>query len=228
MYHSQERQDELLETHVFKGYRRGVFVDVGAWDGVVFNNTLFFERERGWTGLNIEPLPDLYAKLSVNRPLCRNINVAIADRDGEGEFLAISGDTSMLSGLKENYDARHLKRIDQETTALKTETTVLQVPIKRLDTLFRETGVQRVHYLSIDAEGSEFPVLRSIDFGYTYIDVIGLEVNYPDTAQEMLQYLYDRGYVRLPIQCVADVFLVHKDSPFAPAPPRRGLSLFLT
>lgn len=224
MFHSQEQQDQILETHVFKGYRRGVFVDVGAWDGVVFNNTLFFERERGWTGLNIEPHPDLYAKLVVNRPTCTNVNVAITDRDGDGEFVAISGDTSMLSGLKENYDARHLTRIANETAALKTEASVIQVPVKRLDTLFRETNTRRVHYLSIDAEGSEFAILRSIDFDFTFIDVIGFEANYLDTVGQSIQYLASKGYVRLPIANAVDVFMIHTNSAFTPghlrSPPR--------
>jgi FkbM family methyltransferase len=216
MFYSQENQDQLLETYVFKGFKRGIFVDVGAWDGVVFNNTLFFERERGWTGLNIEPHPDLFAKLVANRPTCTNVNVAITDRNGEGEFVAISGDTSMLSGLKENYDVRHLNRIARETTDLKTDTSVIQVPVKRLDTLFRETNTRRVHYLSIDAEGSEFAILRSIDFDFTFIDVIGFEANYPDTASQIVQYLESKGYVRLPIVNSNDVFMIYKDSVFTP------------
>lgn len=34
MYYSQDKQDEFLETTVFKGYKNGYFVDVGAHDGV--------------------------------------------------------------------------------------------------------------------------------------------------------------------------------------------------
>lgn len=46
-YHSQESQDRYLDENIFKGFRNGTFVDVGAHDGLTINNTLFFEKERG-------------------------------------------------------------------------------------------------------------------------------------------------------------------------------------
>jgi FkbM family methyltransferase len=215
MFYSQEKQDQLLETHVFKGFKRGVFVDVGAWDGVTYNNTLFFERERQWTGLNLEPLPDKFQELVVNRPACTNLNLAVSDREGEADFLAMTGYTSMLSGLQDNYDPRHLQRIANETAEMKTESALIKVSVKRLDTIFREHDIRRVHYLSVDAEGSEFKILQSIDFRSTFIDVIGFEANYAETAQEILQYLTSNGYRRLPIANANDVFMIHSGSPFS-------------
>jgi hypothetical protein len=38
-FHSQYQQDQFLEQQVFKGFKNGVFVDVGAHDGVSLNNT---------------------------------------------------------------------------------------------------------------------------------------------------------------------------------------------
>lgn len=215
MYHSQEKQDELLDTHIFKGYRRGVFVDVGAWDGVVFSNSLFFERERKWTGIAIEPLPEHYASLVRNRPTCRTYPVAISDREGEGEFLAITGNTGMLSGLRETYDPRHLARIERETAELQTTATPIQVSVRRLDSILRETNTRRVHYLSIDVEGAEMNVLRSIDFAYTFVDVIGIELNYPEARQEISAFLASKGYRQLPFKTTSDSFFLHKDSSFA-------------
>ena len=42
-FYSQDKQDKFLEENVFKGYKNGVFIDVGAHDGKSINNTLFFE-----------------------------------------------------------------------------------------------------------------------------------------------------------------------------------------
>jgi FkbM family methyltransferase len=216
VFYSQSGQDEILETYVFKGYKRGFFVNIGAWDGVCFDNTLFFERERKWTGINIEPLPDRYQSLVENRPTCKNFNIAVGDRNGDVEFLAITGDTSMLSGIKENYDERHLARIARETAALNTEARTINVPVKRLDTLFKEQDVRRVHYMSIDAEGSEMNIIRSIDFNFTYIDVIDFESNYLDKTAPILEYLATKGYQRLPIAHGEDIFMIHNRSPFLP------------
>ena len=38
-FYSQDRQDYNLENYVFKGYKNGIFVDVGAYDGKTYNNT---------------------------------------------------------------------------------------------------------------------------------------------------------------------------------------------
>ena len=55
MFYSQCGQDRFLNDNIFKGFKNGTFVDVGAHDGRTFNNTLFFEQLHGWSGINIEP-----------------------------------------------------------------------------------------------------------------------------------------------------------------------------
>ena len=39
--------------------KSGFFIEAGAADGEWFSNTLYFERHHGWTGLLVEPNPDL-------------------------------------------------------------------------------------------------------------------------------------------------------------------------
>jgi len=213
MYHSQAGQDKFLDQDVFHGYRGGIFVEVGAWDGVDLSNTVFFERNRDWTGLAIEPLPDRYNALVKNRT-CKTLNVAISDTEGEAEFLSVSGPTSMLSGLVDSYDPRHVNRINREATQLGATKTVIRVPTRRLDSIFREYGLTRIHYLSIDVEGAEFACLRSIDFNAVYIDVIGFENNYVDKLPPILEYLKARGYTQMPVMG-EDCFMIRTGSPFS-------------
>ena len=61
-FHSQVGQDRFLLENFFRGRRNGVFVDIGAYDGETFSNSLFFERTMGWTGLCVEPLPSADSK----------------------------------------------------------------------------------------------------------------------------------------------------------------------
>lgn len=213
-YYSQSEQDKYLDTEVFQGFRRGVFVEIGAWDGVDLSNTAFFERERNWTGLVVEPLPDRYATLVTQRT-CKTANVAVSDVEGEAEFLALSGPTSMLSGIVSNYDPRHVERINREVEELNATKTILRVPTRRLDSLFREHKLPRIHYLSVDVEGSELRVLQSIDFNDVYIDVIGFENNYPDKTREIIAYLKQHGYTELQ-SGNEDFLMIRSNSPFAP------------
>ena len=81
-YHSQSGQDVLLDRHFFSGREVGVFVDVGAHDGVTLSNSLFFEEKRSWSGLCVEPNPNVFQKLEQSRSaVCTN--VAVASTEGQ-------------------------------------------------------------------------------------------------------------------------------------------------
>ena len=92
-YNSQENQDKYLEENIFNGYKNGVFVDVGAHDGVSINNTLYFEKYNQWKGINIEPIQRVFMKLVLNRPNSININCAVCNTDGEADFICNNGYT---------------------------------------------------------------------------------------------------------------------------------------
>ena len=178
MYYSQCKQDKTLEENIFKGYKNGVFVDVGAHDGVTINNTLYFEKNNNWSGINIEPIRVVYDKLVINRPNSININCAVCNNDGEIEFLCNTGYTEMISGIKDMFDEKHLQRLQRENNIHGSYTETIMVPTKKLETIFDENKITHVNYLSIDVEGAEFEVIKSINFDKVYIDVIGFENNY--------------------------------------------------
>lgn len=212
MFHSQFKQDEFLHTTVFKGFQNGVFVDVGAHDGKSLNNTLFFENKLNWTGINIEPIPDVYTTLTKTRPTCINLNCAISETDGDADFRINTGYTEMLSGLQAYYDPRHLQRIQSENNKFGGTSTTVRVPTQRLESVFKKYGTKHVHYLSIDVEGAEFSVIKSINFDTVYIDVIGFENNYKDVSHTIMIYLQSKGF-RL-LKTGTDIFMIHKSSQF--------------
>jgi FkbM family methyltransferase len=214
-FYSQDKQDLFLETTIFKGHKHGFFVDVGAHDGVSINNTLFFEKSHNWTGINIEPITDVYSKLASNRPTCVNLCCAVSDSDGTAEFIFNRGYTEMISGLKDHYDPRHAARLQRELNYHKGSSDTITVPTKRLSTIFKEHNVSRVNYLSIDVEGAEFAVIRSIDFNAVFIDVIGFENNYPDVSIPIVKYLEEKGFQLIKHRSM-DIFMIHKDSEFLP------------
>lgn len=176
-YQGQLNQDGLLDRVVFRGMRGGTFLDVGAHDGLSLNNTVFFERERGWTGICIEPNPDLFPALaSSRRATC--LNVAVAEAEATMPFLKIAGpgNLSMLSGLAASMSLKHAdpdKRIFAKGGAQVT----IEVPVRRLDTILADHGVSDVHYLSLDIENGEASALRSIDFGKVTVHAASIEFN---------------------------------------------------
>ena len=214
MYHSQYSQDRLLEENVFKGYKNGVFMDIGAHDGVSLNNTLFFEKSHNWSGINVEPIKNVYDKLVQNRPICTNINCAVNNTDGFAEFICNTGYTEMISGLKDEFDIRHLTRLKNEINKKGGTTEIITVETKRVETICDEHQIDHIHYLSVDVEGAEFEVIKSINFDKVKIDVIGFENNYEDVSAPIVEYLVNRGYIMF--YKAVDIFMIHKHSMFIP------------
>lgn len=212
MFNSQYKQDEYLENNVFKGYKNGFFMDVGAHDGVLLNNTLYFEKYNNWTGINVEPIKSVYDKLAANRPTSTNLNCAVSDVDGTAQFYCNTGYTEMLSGLKNHYDERHLHRLNKENREHNTTTKVIDVDTKRIETICDTYNITRIHYLSIDVEGAEFNVVKSINFDKVFIDVIEFENNYDDVGQPIIEYLKTKNYIV--IHKDLDIFMINTASEF--------------
>ena len=211
-FYSQDNQDKFLETNVFKGYLNGVFIDVGAHDGVSFNNTLYFEQTHNWRGVNVEPIKTVFDKLVLNRPNCININCAVNNNDGTAEFIYNTGYTEMISGLKNEFDPRHMDRLNYENQNYGGSTQIITVDTKKLETICDENNITHINYLSIDVEGAEFEVIKSINFDKIFIDVIGFENNYDDNSIDIIQYLQQRDYTI--IHKSMDIFLIHNKSIF--------------
>lgn len=212
MFYSQDNQDKYLETNIFKGYKNGFYVDVGSHDGISINNTLYFEKNNNWTGINIEPIKKVFDKLVINRPNNINLNCAVCNNDGETDFLCNTGYTEMISGIKDNFDMRHFYRLHRENQLMGSTTEVIKVKTKKLETILDENNINHINYLSIDVEGAEFEVIKSINFDKVFIDVIGFENNYNDVSVPIVEYLENKGFITIHISL--DIFMINKMSIF--------------
>jgi hypothetical protein len=72
----------LINRKYFSNKKGGFFIEAGSHDGIHRSVGWWFEKEKDWTGLNIEPNPTLYAKLLKNRPHCMNVNFALDQDNG--------------------------------------------------------------------------------------------------------------------------------------------------
>ena len=213
VYYSQDKQDQYLQENIFKGYKNGFFVDVGAHNGKSLNNTLYFEENHNWKGINVEPIKKVYNDLVVNRPNCININCAVCNQNGETEFINNSGATEMISGIKNTFDPRHMRRLQNENKQYGGSTEIIKVNTKRLETILEENNVSHINYLSIDVEGAEYEVIKSINFDKVFIDVIGFENNYNDCSIPIIKYLQEKDFEI--IHKSLDIFMINKKSAFA-------------
>ncbi|NND82018.1 MAG: FkbM family methyltransferase [Gammaproteobacteria bacterium] len=177
-YYSQCGQDKWLLENLFRDQQSGTFVDIGAHDGVSFSNTYRMEQV-GWQGLAIEPMPEAFEKLQNNRS-CITVNGCVSDSERSAKFRLITGYSQMLSGLVEEYDERHLQRIDRELEIHGGSRRDIDVECFRLDRLCGDHNFAEIDFLNLDVEGAELTVLKSIDFSALTIRVIAVENNYAD------------------------------------------------
>lgn len=209
-YQSQCGQDKYLDKRVFRKKTGGFFLDIGAHNGKTFSNTWFFEKSRDWNGICVEPIPEVFAELEKNRD-CIKVNGCISKEQGVQKFLRVTGelvDTEMLSGLVDNYDPRHLERIDREIEQYGGGKEEIEVQCYNVNDLLKENNISVVDYVSIDTEGNELDILQSIDHKALKFLVFTVENNYADGRVKA--FMKEQGYTFLKTIEQDEVFL-HKD-----------------
>jgi len=207
-FYGQYNQDKWLFENYFKNKKDGFFLEIGADDGIDKSNTKFYE-ELGWRGMCIEPSHKRFKLLEENRR-CYCENYAVSDSVGEVEFLDISGWGKGLSGIVGKYDLRHKQRINQEVQHPQNrgnETIVVKTEL--LSNLLDKHGIIEIDFCTIDTEGGEFDIIKTIDFNKYNFKIILIENNYKET--NIRDYLADRGYKLVTTLTIDDVFVKEGD-----------------
>lgn len=189
MYYAQYGKDELLNNLLFNNKKNGFFIDVGANDGVSINSTYFLEKHLEWSGICLEPLERRYLELVKNRPRSICLNKALYNKNGVISFRDVSGYPEMLSGIEECYSDNHKQRIAHESNFDNNK--VITVECINFDKLIEDYNIKKINYLKIDTEGSEFEILKSLNFEKVDIEVIDVENNY---NVDYASFLKSKGY----------------------------------
>src|SRR5262245_43165592 len=191
-YKSKALQDLFLDRWVFRELEGGRFVDIGAHDGVTYSNTWFFEKLRRWQGVCVEPNPSVFKRLMANRA-CTMLNCCVSDVAGMVRFQKITGYSEMLSGIVDKYEAAHVQRIRDEMQELGGSSEIISVAARTFSDITAEHRLSDIDYLSIDTEGGEFEILRSIDFRKIFVHAISVEYQVPQ-RESMMALMHDQNF----------------------------------
>ena len=200
-FFSQAGQDAYLDERVFKGKRDGVFVEIGGYDGITGSNCLFFELLRGWTGLLIEPSPTYFARAqSFRKATC--LRLAVADEEGEAEFLEVQEGYSQMSGLTASYNDK-LREAVETNPNHKGE--LIQVKTRPLPKILDQHFLTQIDFISLDVEGGEMSVLSSFPFEKYQVHAWAIENNTGST--EIPALMREKGYDRVEALGVDDIYV---------------------
>ncbi len=169
---SQAGQDRVIDQ-LFNGMSGGTFVDVGGYDGVTGSNTFYFERNRKWSGLLLEPVEAFRVQAETARE-CPCLPIAVSDKEGEARFMAVSRGYTQMSGLIDNYDPNLLTRVRSDNRHVEEEITVTTQTLPRI---LEDNGMTSADFISLDIEGGELPVLESFPFADFQVGAWAIENN---------------------------------------------------
>ena len=194
--YAQNFEDVML-ARAFPG-EKGFYVDVGANDPDIDNVTRVF-YERGWSGINIEPLAANMKALLKKRARDINLEIAVGEKEGSITFYEVGkwhGYSTTDPAIVEQHRKDGLDVIEHK------------VPVRKLsDVLDEHAKDKEIDFLKIDVEGTELSVLRGLDLRRHRPKVILLESKMPvtihmvdrvdevpDRADEYTNYLAPFGY----------------------------------
>jgi FkbM family methyltransferase len=174
---------EPLENKLDKLFgqkENGVFIELGANDGVTQSNTAFLEKVRKWTGILIEPSPKGYELCVKNRPKSLCFNYACVSNDYKDDFIYGDFEENSLMGSI-GGDRLKSKKISQ-VKAITLE--------KILDTTKISSNID---FLSLDTEGYELSILKGLNLDRYRPRYMLIEV-YKKDYNEIILFLQEKKY----------------------------------
>lgn len=163
--YSQDGQDRALES-ILGGIKNGFFVESGAHDGEENSNTLWYELNKGWTGLLIEPNRRSFSRLRGRHRRAYAYNGCISPTR-RPETLHFN----------ENDQFGHITDGGSYGGSSDPRGEAAVVQALPLVSLLQSINQKTVDFWSLDVEGSEGLILSSTDFNAVEVGVILVEFN---------------------------------------------------
>ncbi|MDO9356587.1 MAG: FkbM family methyltransferase [Solirubrobacteraceae bacterium] len=138
----------------------GFFVEAGGNDGYTQSNTYWLERFRGWRGLLVEPMQELYEVCSDERPTATVVRAALVPADFEGSTVNMRFAELMSTVVGPHEDEW---RTAQGRAVGWRDAYEADVPARTLSSILEEIGAPEIDLLSLDVEGFEPSVLAGLD-----------------------------------------------------------------
>lgn len=145
--------EDIRLWRALKFFDKGFYIDVGANDPSFDSVTRAF-YDRGWTGINIEPVQAFHRLLSQQRPKDINLQYVASDVN-HSDFLFYEVPGTGLSTMVEAIAKEH-----EESGR---EVNKRSISSRTLNSICDEYVIGDIHFLKIDVEGHEELVLQGID-----------------------------------------------------------------
>jgi FkbM family methyltransferase len=200
--YAQNCEDVIL-YRTLSGVENGFYVDIGAGHPIKDSVTASL-YSKGWSGVNVEPNIARYAELVSQRPRDINLNSAISSI---GEKVTLFQDNRQL-GVYSTTSEQQFNEIKNHPDH---EFVEVVVPCMTLNKVFEQIGNLETHFLKIDVEGTEFDVVKSLDFERHRPWIIVVEtfhgLNLSEDRSSIFTHLVNSRYVHVLFDGLNDYFI---------------------
>jgi len=151
------------------GDYKGFYVDIGAFHPIDYSNTNYY-YQNGWSGINIDASPSSIEKFNEMRKRDINIETGVSDDYGELEYYSFDEDSSLNT-----FDRKNAKK-HEDTYNIKVME-IKKVQVQPINVILGKhlTIGQHIDFMTIDVEGFELRILKSLDFNKYAPDYFLLE-----------------------------------------------------
>lgn len=191
---SQSGEDAIVDF-IFSAINivNPAYIDIGAHHPTYLSNTALFYR-KGCKGINIEPDPTLFELFKTGRKGDINLNIGIGAEQGILDFYLLSSPT-MNTFSKEEAD----KMVREHGMSIKQ---ILPLPVDTLPNVIEQyCGNNFPDFLSLDVEGLDLEILKTIDYKCTYPKIICVEtISYSTKGRgekdlDIIDFLQAQDYI---------------------------------
>ena len=170
--------EDLIIAYVFNalGRERIRYLDIGAHHPTYLSNTHYFYL-RGHRGVCVEPDGSLLAAFRRERGGDALLNIGIAAEEGEADFYVLTTPTLNTFSREDaerfaSYGTQRIERVEK-------------IHVRNVNNVMREQFGGAPDLLSLDVEGLDLEILKSVDFSAHAPDVCCVEtLSYTEDRSE--------------------------------------------
>ena len=197
--------DRVLHHYGRKGEKL-FSLNIGAMDGVLFDELIGYSTSYNFKGLYVEPIPYLFERLKNNIGEDGNLfeNAAISEENGTIKMMTIDQEAidsgkvhPCFYGMSAVYPPKNGLSSDGDKDVVEQYGKIIDVPCITLDTLLKKHNISSFDVLKIDAEGHDYQIFKQLNLGVYRPKVIRLEwVNLDKEQQKNILDIFTNNNYR--------------------------------
>ena len=187
--------EDLIVKSVFNslGIKKPSYLDIGAHQPYYISNTALL-YQNGSRGVNIEPDPNLFTGINRVRGKDINLNCGVGEAEGVMDFYVIN--VSTLNTFSKKEVESYSEQGDYKVVK------TIPVLVKTMDSILNEyLDGKFPDFLSLDVEGLDETIIKSIDYGGSCPTVICVEtISFSNSGNgvknnSIVDFLESKGYM---------------------------------